>query len=68
MILVSSCRCLCPNHWTRGYVENEDVVGAAPSSYTWVINDYFAYKGAQFLVDSSDLFAHILQFFSLAME
>ena len=29
MILVSSCSCLCPIHWSQ--VDNEDVVGAAPT-------------------------------------
>ena len=29
MILVSSCSCLCPVHWSK--VKNEDVVGAVPS-------------------------------------
>ena len=32
MILVSSCSCLCPTHWNQVFqVENEDVVGAAPT-------------------------------------
>ena len=33
MFLTLSCSCLCPIHWSKGVsIENEDVVGAAPTS------------------------------------
>ena len=33
MFLTLSCSCLCPIHWSKGVsIENEDVVGAAPTN------------------------------------
>ena len=37
-------------------VENEDVVGAAPVNYIWVINNFIAYKGAPYIRDLMVLF------------
>ena len=53
MILVWSCRSLCTIHWTQELCREWRCSWSSTdrrcSNYIWVINDYFAYKGASYI-------------------
>ena len=53
MILVSSCSCLCPIHWSqvlsRGWRCSWSSTDRWCSNYIWVINRLVAYQGAPYI-------------------
>ena len=55
MFLVLSCRCLCPIHWSqvlsRELRSSWSCADRRCSNYIWVINNFFAYKGATYIAD-----------------
>ena len=65
MYLASPCSCLCPIHWSQLLVENEDVVGTAPtgdvpttSEWSW---NFIAYY------DASNIRGLTVHFFYLTL-
>ena len=55
MILVSSCSCLCPTHWSqvssREWRCSWSSADRRCSNYIWVINNSIAYEGAPYIRD-----------------
>ena len=53
MILISSCRCLCPIHWNQGlnweWRCSWSSADRRCSNHIWVINDYIAYRGETYI-------------------
>ena len=55
MLLVSSCSCLCPIHWSQvlswQWRCSWSSADRRCSNYIWVINNFSAYKGASYIRD-----------------
>ena len=55
MILVSSCSCLCPIHWSQvlswEWRYNWSSADRRCSNYIWVIHNFIAYQGASYIRD-----------------
>ena len=53
MFLVSCCSCLCPMQWSqvlsRKWICNWSSADRRCSIYTWVIDNFIAYKGANYI-------------------